>query len=175
MPVTSGSRVQYEFMLGGGSPALYTGPESYASTGWDKGSVLALDSSGHLVNMATGSITTGAWGVALGPMAATADGSVDATVVLITPNTVFSAIVAHATTASAKVQATQIGKCYQLTSSATVCPSTNVRVIDLDSTTSLGAYIIQPKDATGTAYGRLYFVFNQTYMKNNPFGMHSSA
>lgn len=175
MAVTSGSRVQYEFMLGGGSPALYTGPESYASTGWDKGSVLGLDASGHLVNMATGSITTGCWGVALGPMAATADGSVDATVIFITPNTVFSAIVAHATTASALVQATQIGKVYQLTSSATVCPSTNVRVIDLESTTSIGAFIYQPKDATGTAYGRHYFIFHGTYGQESPFGMYTSG
>jgi hypothetical protein len=175
MPVTSGSRVQFEYMLGGGSPAIMSVPESYNSTGWDQGSVLLLDASGHLQNIATGSITTGCWGVALAPMAATADGSANGLVVLITPQTVFSAIVAHATTASAVSQATQRGNVYQLTSSATVCPSTNVRVIDVSSTTSIGAHILDFKDATGTAYGRVYFNFLGTYRAESPFGMFTSA
>ena len=85
----------------------------------------------------------------------TADGSEEKQFIMVTPQTVFSAVCAHATTASAVLDKTNFFKSYMLTNSATVCPSTNVWVIDMaTASTTAGAYIIGPKDATGTAYGQ---------------------
>jgi hypothetical protein len=91
---------------------------------------------------------------------------------MATPQTVFSAVVAHATTASAALDGSNLMNSYMLTTSATVCPSTNVWVIDLaTASTAGGAYIIGAKDATGTAYGRAYFIFNSySYSTDSPWG-----
>ncbi len=90
--------------------------------------------------------------------------------ILATWNTVFSAVVAHATTANAVTQSAQIGNTYPITTSGTVnTASSQVWVIDLATSGNVGAYIIGHKDATGTAYGRAYFIFNQVYSTNNPF------
>jgi hypothetical protein len=104
-------------------------------------------------------------------MSATADESETKPFIFATPNTVFSAVVAHATTASAVLDNSNFFKSYMLTNSATVCPSTNVWVIDLaTASTAAGAYIIGAKDATGTAYGRAYFVFNgRSYSTDSPW------
>ncbi|GAG08825.1 unnamed protein product, partial [marine sediment metagenome] len=41
MAVSSASRVQFEYMLGGGPPPLMTYPEGYdSSVAWDKGTLL---------------------------------------------------------------------------------------------------------------------------------------
>lgn len=171
MAVTSGSRCKFEYMLGGGPPALITIGENQDSTGWDKGTWLITDSSGHMTKHATGNITGGVLAFALTSMSSTADGSKDVTAILVTPNTVFSAVVAHATTASAVLQSANFWKTYMLTSSATVCPSTNVHVIDIaTASTAAGAYIIGAKDATGTLYGRAYFILGgRTYSTDSPW------
>jgi len=145
-------------------------PEANDSTGWDHGTLLVLDTSGHVTKMSSGNVSTGLFAVATAPMAATADGSANTTVVLVTPQTVFSAVVAHATTASALTQATQVGKIYLVTNSATICPSTNVWVLEIETTTTKGGYVIANKDATGTAYGRNYFIFGAAcYSSDSPW------
>lgn len=171
MAVTSGSRIQFEYMLGGGPAVMITAPEGYASTGWDQGTVLIWDATGHYEFMTSGNVAQGVIGVAAQPMRSTADGSTQGQFYLATPQTVFSAVVAHATTASAALQASNFFKSYMLTNSATVCPSTNVWVIDLaTASTAAGAWIIGAKDATGTAYGRAYFIFNgRSYSTDSPW------
>ena len=171
MAVTSGSRVQFEYMLGGGSPALVTAPEGYDSTGWDKGTFLLWDATGHYEKAASGELVAPVLGLAISPMTSTADGSVEKPFLLLTHDTVLSAVVAHNTTASAALQATNFFKSYDLTSSATICPSTNVMVIDLGkAATGAGAYIIGAKDATGTAYGRAYFVMaGRSWSTDHPY------
>lgn len=177
MAVTSGSRCQYEYMLGGGPPAIVEVGEKYDSTGWDKGTWLIKDSSGHVTKHATGNITGGVIGFAMQSMSSTADGSKKVPMLLVTPNTVFSAVCAHATTASAALQTANLFATYMLTSSATVCPSTNVHVIDLGTaSTAAGAYIIAPKDATGTLYGRAYFILGgRTYSTDSPWNDNTST
>jgi len=171
MPVTSGSRCQFEYMLGGGPPPIIMVGEKYDSTGWDKGTWLIKDASGHVTKHATGNIGQGVIGFALQAMSSTADGSEKVPMLLVTPNTVFSAVCAHATTTTAYLQTANIFLTYMLTSSATVCPSTNVHVIDVaTASTAAGAYIIAPKDATGTLYGRAYFILGgRTYSTNSPW------
>ena len=173
MAVTSGSRVQYEYMLGGGPPAILTAPEGYdSSAAWDQGTLLIWDATGHFEKMTSGNMAAGVIGVALQTMQSTADESREAPFIFATPNTVFSAVVAHATTASAVLDNSNFFKSYVLTNSATVCPSTNVWVIDIaTAATGAGAYIIGAKDATGTAYGRAYFIFNGwSWSTDSPFG-----
>ena len=169
MAVTSGSRIQFEYMLGGGPPPIVVLPEANDATGWDQGTVLILDSSGHLTKAASGNCATGMFAVAMHPMQATADGSETASAILITPFTVFSAVVAHGTTASAKTEATQVGKCFLITNSATICPSTNVYIMEVETTSLAGGYCIGNKDATGTAYGRNYFIFRGIYANDSPW------
>jgi hypothetical protein len=174
MAVTSGSRLQFEFMLGGGSPPIFQYLCHADASGWDAGSLLHIDASGHVGTVATGALTTGHLVFALDPLVAcTADGSESVLGILVTRNQVYSGIVAHATTASAVVQTSQVGKRYEISSSATVCPSTNVHVIDLGESGSgaIGAYIVANKDATGTAYGRDYFIFTHCWSSNSPFFM----
>lgn len=170
MAVTAGSRLRFEYMLGGGSPVLVTLPEANDSTGWDQGTLCILDASGHVTKMASGNATTGLYCVSLSSMSSTADGSVTKPFILVTPQTVFSAVVAHATTASAVTQATQVGQVYLITNSATVCPSTNVWVMDLAGSGNIGGFVVENQDATGTAYGRNNFIFAGLYSANNPFG-----
>jgi hypothetical protein len=171
MAVTSGSRIQYEYMLGGGPPVILEAPEGYSATGWDQGTVLIWDATGHFEFHTSGNVAQGVLGIALSPMSATADESETKPFIFATPNTVFSAVVAHATTASAVLDNSNFFKSYMLTNSATVCPSTNVWVIDLaTASTAAGAYIIGAKDATGTAYGRAYFIFNgRSYSTDSPW------
>ncbi len=170
MAVTSGTRIKYEFMVGGGSPLLISLPEASDSTGWDQGTLCVLDSSGHVTKMATGNASTGLHCIALESMTSTADGTEVKPFLIVTPQTVFSAVVAHATTASALVQATQVGNCYSITSSATVCPSTNAYVMDLAASGTIGGYVIGNKDATGTAYGRNLFIFKGLFTQHSAWG-----
>ena len=170
MAVTSGSRLQFEYMLGGGVPALVSLPEANDSTGWDQGTICIIDTSGHVTKQASGNCATGAYCVSLSSMSSTADGSVTKPFLLITPNTVFSAVCAHATTASAVPQATNVGNSFYITNSATVCPSTNVWVMDMAGSGNIGGYVIANKDTTGTAYGRNFFIFAGTYGAMSPFG-----
>ena len=174
MAATSASRIQFEYMMGGGPPVLVTYPEAYNSSGWDQGTPLAKDSSGHMIRIAPGgNLTSGSnvHAVAIGPMTSTADGSVTKPFILVTPQTVFSIVMSHATTASAVVQSAQVGCIYAISSSTTVtCGATNTWVADIATTDQIGAYIIANKDATGTAYGRNYFIFaHGAYSSDSPF------
>ena len=172
MAVSSASRIKFEYMLGGGSPALVTLPEANDATGWDFGTICTLDSSGHATKISSGDVSSASnvYCFALSCMSSTADGSETKPFLLVTPNTVFSAVVAHATTASALTQADQVGKIFQITSSATICPSTNVYVMEIATTDQCGGYVIANKDATGTAYGRNYFVFaHGAYSSDSPW------
>ena len=176
MAVTSGSRIQFEYMLGGGPPPIFRYGCKTDSTGFDKGSLLHIGSSGMVKTASTGALTTGQLVFALeGITAATADQSEYISGILVTPNCVFSGVVAHATTASALVYSSQIGVCYEISSSATVCPSTNVWVIDLAESAVVGCYIVANKDATGTAYGRNYFIFKGIYSSASPWCNPTSA
>ena len=172
MAVTSGSRLQFEFMIGGGSPLLMTLPEANDATGWDQGTPCALDSSGHITKISSGDVSSASnvFCMALSPMSSTADGSESKPFLVITDHTVFSAVVAHATTASALTQATQVGTIMQITNSATICPSTNVYVMEIATTDQCGGYCIGNKDATGTAYGRNYFIWGPgAYSSDSPW------
>jgi len=173
MAVTSGSKIQYEYMLGGGSPPVIQIGEQTDSTGWVAGAILAIDSSGHVYTAATGAITsaTACFGIALhDSCGSTADGSALASVVLITPMTVFSAVVYHATTASAVVQSGQIGDTFATADGG----SSKCWVMSIATTASVGMYCINNKDATGTAYGRNYFVFSGCYATDSPWGYGTS-
>jgi len=179
MAITTGTNdgIKFEYMLGGGPPHMVTMEEKYDSTkGWLVGCILDIDTSGRLFRHSGvgANATTGAFAVAMAPMACTADGSAETVAIMITPNTVFSAKVAHLTTGSAVTQPTQVGNTYQLCCSATLGTSLNY-CIELATTASAGAHIIGMKDASGTAYGRLYFVFNGTYRAQSPFGMYTSG
>ena len=177
MPVTSGSKIQFEYMLGGGSAPILMLGEQTDTTGWVQGYPLALDASGHVYAVTTGNIasavdsTGGVIGIAGrdSDVTATVDGATVSPVIMATWDTVFSAVVAHATTASAVVQSAQRGNAYFLTASGTVCASSKVMIMDLAATGNVGAYVIGNKDATGTAYGRNYFIFKACWSSNSPF------
>jgi hypothetical protein len=176
MAVTSGSRIHFEFMLGGGVPPIFTYQCHSDSSGWDWGALCHIDSSGQIGQAATGALTTGQLVYALeGITACTADGSEEVSGILVTPNCVFSGVVAHATTANAVVYSSQVGTCYEISSSATVCPTTNVYVIDLAESGVVGCYIVANKDATGTAYGRNYFIFKGVYSSASAWDNPTSA
>ena len=177
MAVTSGSRIKFEYMLGGGPPPIFRYQCASDSTGWDVGSLLHLDTSGMAGTVATGALTTGQLVYSLeGLSACTADGSETISGILVTPYAVFSAVVAHATTASALVYSSQIGNRYEISSSATVCPSTNVHIMDLAEEGSVvGGYVVANKDATGTAYGRNYFIFTHCYSSDQPWAQAATA
>jgi len=175
MADTSGSRLKFEFMLGGGPPVFMTYPESADSTAWDVGAILMLDSSGHLTQHTTGAAGTGCFAVATEPMAATADGSYDTVVHLITPMSVFSAVVCNATTASAHPDPAMTGKTYEVEKTTAITSATNTWVIDGGTTSNVGAYIIGMKDTSATQYGRAYFIFNKIYGQESPFYSEASS
>jgi hypothetical protein len=178
MAITSGSVIQFEYMLGGGPPHIVHMGEQSDSTGWIRGAILACDTSGHLYSISTATITsaTATFAVALqDSQAATADGSETAAAILITPQSVFSAVVAHATTANAVTGSTQIGNTYAITCSGTVNPaSSDVWIMDVATSASVGGYVIGNKDASGTAYGRNYFIFCGAYATNSVWGYGTS-
>jgi len=173
MAVSSASRIHFEFMLGGGgSPPIFQYYCHTDATGWDWGAMLHIDASGHVGQAATGALTTGNLVYALeGITACTADRSETVLGILVAPNQVYSAVVAHATTASAVTASSQIGKRYEISSSATVCPSTNAYVLDLAEAGSaiVGGYVVGHKDATGTAYGRALFLFTKVWSSASPW------
>lgn len=158
MAITSNSFVQFEFMLGGGPPSMMTFHET-SGAAWVPGCLVTL-SSGGLTAIASGDATA-----ILG--IATDAGQADSTafsskqpVVIATPQTVFSGCVNHATTASAVTQPNQVGKNFPLVSD---CANGKYPwYVDIDgTTTTLGAYVLGLKDASGTPYGRVYFVVNR--------------
>jgi hypothetical protein len=135
---------------------------------------VAIDASGHAFACATATLTsaTGAFGIAMydSDTTNTVDGAVDMHVVMITPMTVFSAVVAHATTASAVTASAQIGQTYAITCSGTVSAvSSDTWIMDVATSASVGGWVIGNKDTTGTAYGRNYFIFNGTYATNTAY------
>jgi hypothetical protein len=69
------------------------------------------------------------------------------------------------------LQTADLFKTFPITSSASICPSTNVHVVDITAvSTAAGAYLIAPKDATGTMYGRVYFILGgRTYSTDSPW------
>lgn len=162
--------LKYEYMLGGGSPQLITMWSNYDTTGWTAGSPLDLDASGALTKHSGvgGNATTGIFAVALEAMPTTADQSTTTVAILVTDDTVFSGKVTHNTTASALNQSSQIGHTYQLCCSGTRGTTRNY-CVEVETTTNVGAYIVAMKDATGTAYGRVFFVFNKTYRQESPW------
>jgi hypothetical protein len=177
--LSSASKIAYEFMLGGGPPHIVTLGQQVDTTGYRAGWPVAIDASGHAYGAATATLTsaTGVFGIALENSATThtTDGAVDIRVVMITPHTVFSAVVAHATTASATVQPAQIGQVYAITCSGTVsAASSECMIMDVATTASAGGYVIANKDATGTAYGRNYFIFSGIYATNSAYGYGTS-
>jgi len=162
MGTSSGSKLQYEYMLGGGVPALFTLPQVMDTTGWKKGAPLLLDTSGHVEV-----ISSGAWGVpgygsnyiaAHDSLASTADGVVSSLVIMATPQTVFSAVVSHSTTGDAKPAWTQIGNNYAITSATTVSQSSKCWVINIETSGAAGGYVVGLKDTTDTVNGRVYFI-----------------
>jgi len=170
MPVTTGSKLQYEYMIGGGSPMLITAVAQTDTTGYIAGMPMQFDATGEWCRAATGQ---------LGPSANFADGiathgypgaSEPQTCVLITPHTVFSAVVAHATTASAVTGSTLIGNTYPIESCATLGPAASGTFqMGIASTDESGGFVIGLKDPAGTAYGRVYFIFQRTYSTESPF------
>lgn len=179
MALSSASKIKYEYMLGGGPPPIVTLGQQVDSTGYRSGWPVAIDASGHAYGVSTATLTsaTGAFGIATQNSVTThtTDGDELVTVVMITPMTVFSAVVAHATTASAVVQASQIGQTYAITCSGTVsAASSETMIMDLGASGSAGGFVIGNKDATGTAYGRNYFVFSGIYATNSVWGYGTS-
>ncbi|NIQ91627.1 MAG: hypothetical protein GWN93_22535 [Deltaproteobacteria bacterium] len=177
--LSSASRITYEYMLGGGSPPIVELGQQVDTTGYRAGWPVAVDASGHAYGVSTATLTsaTGVFGVAIENSATThtTDGDVSIKVVLATPMTVFSAVVAHATTASATVQASQIGQVYALTCSGTVsAASSETMIMDVATTASAGGWVIDNKSTTGTSYGRNYFIFSGVYATNSAYGYGTS-
>jgi hypothetical protein len=169
MALSTASKIQFEYMLGGGSPPML---ELYEATG-------STFLPGALLQLASGAVTictTGAAASAIIGMA-TARGSAEGSsytaaqrVVLATPMTVFSGIVDHATTASAVCHSSNIGQNYPLAYSCGT-GAVGVWYVDLDgTTTSAGATIIGSKDTTGTAYGRVYFIIHPSATAGSLWG-----
>lgn len=171
MPVTTGSKIQYEYMLGGGSPAVVTVPESSGQT-FLPGAFLKLDSSGHTVKATTGDLATASHLALRAGRNSTADGDTSDPVLLLTPNTVLSGVCYHATTASAITSSTLFGDSWPLnaaTDSGDECWVVSV------ASSGAGAYVIATKDATGTAYGRVYFLMSRVYEAGSPFSPTTGA
>lgn len=165
MAISTASKIQFEYMLGGGPPAMVTLPESSGQT-FIPGAFLKLDSSGHTVKATSGTLATGTYLALQAGANSTADGVTEAPVLVIDSRTVMSGVVYHATTASAVVSSTQYGDRWPLigaTDSGDEC-----WVISIASSGE-GAWILKAKDATGTAYGRLYFLLSGISEVDSPW------
>jgi hypothetical protein len=170
--LTTASVIKFEYMLGGGPPPLLAAVAQTDTTGYRKGMPMQMDASGEWARSATGQ---------LGPSANFVEGialqdypgaSETLTCVLVTPNTVFSAVVAHATTASAVSGSTMLLNTYPIESCATIeaggGDSGNF-IMGIASTAVTGGYVLGFKDTTGTVYGRVFFLFNKAYSTESPF------
>jgi hypothetical protein len=155
---TSNHAVKFEYMLGGGSPSVMEFTET-SGAAWVAGAAVTLSSAG-LTAVASGDATAILGFAQSSGQANSTTFAAKQSVVICTPQTVFSGCVVHATTASAVTQPNLVGKNFPLVSD---CANGKFPwYVDIDgTTTTLGAYVLGMKDASGTVYGRVYFVVNR--------------
>ena len=173
MACSSADKIKFEFMLGGGPPAIMTYGQQVDTTGWRSGAPVALDASGHIDIAASGALTnaTPIIGIALenSNTTVTVDGTHMAPVLLVTPQTVFSAAVSNAGATTSVPQPAYANTRYAITSATGTAGSSEVWVIDLSATGARGAYILGMKDSSSTVHGRVYFIFNRVYSTDSPW------
>jgi len=171
MAISTGSIIKFEYMMSGGPPMIVTAVAQTDTTGFIKGMPMGLDASGEWFRATTGKLgptSNFVEGIALQDYPGAGE-SLDC--VLVTPKTVFSAVVAHATTASAVTGSTLIGNIYPIESCATFQGSvaSGTFQMHIASTAFEGGYCMGLKDDAGTAYGRAYFVFSACYSTESPY------
>ena len=164
MGTSSGSKLQFEYMLGGGPPVLVSIPQVLDTTGWKKGAVLLLDTSGHVEVAASGTLGVPGYGsnyvAAHDSLSSTADGVVKSVVVMCTPQTVFSIVTSHSTTGNAVPAWTQLGNNYAITSATTISQSSKCWVLNVETSGAAGGYVVGLKDTTDVVNGRVYIIWS---------------
>ena len=169
--LSTASKLQYEFMIGGGPPHLMALTAQTDTTGYLKGMPMLIDASGEWAGCATGQIgpaENSVIGIALHDYPGASETQ---TCVFVTDHTVFSAVVAHATTASAITGTTMLGNVYAIESCASIegAATSACFLMGIASTDTQGGYVMGFKDDVGTAYGRVYFVFSRAGSTESPF------